>query len=743
MMKFSPTYIAFGVLLLTAAEADQSGEVVSKIEANAGDVRNCPTTSPIFPDDPLYRMEVLPGAGFDALRSVDMGQVHAYNYSQCRVSNDGRYLLPDSVFVIPTLESHVQVFSEFIDHWDDYTSTISSSISASASFQSIISGKFSTEYESVKSHMYRDSSVTTRVQLRNALYKVKLQPDSDLHPVFKARLFEMAANIQSNNTEYARYLAELMVRQYGTHYVTSMDAGAVLSQVDHIKSSFLANSESSRVAVTASASANFLGKFSIGVGFNFSVTDKDTQQFIDNRTFSKLYSWGGPPYNTNMTVAEWENGILNGLVAIDRTGDPLYYAITPTTLPEMPESTVYQLANLVSQAISRYYRTNTRQGCTNANSPNFDFQANVDDHSCEATQTNYTFGGVYQTCTPKSRNYEDLCNSGPAPVSQMNPLTGDASCPDPYTSVLLHRGQYKHTVYKPECKEHCTLGIFNCRSDCYKKPITSVVYYETYWCVNPGQAEKNSGYLFGGYYTSAVANPFSGMQSCPRYYTPLHLGVDVYICVSNDYELGSQAAIPFAGFMSCDAGNPQASTTPSMDNPSSWPHACPAGFSQHLLGLDGDCEINYCVKTGSFNKHQLIPPRLPPFRKRKQMNPNTTSTLVIIGNHGVVWYKNEDGEWVKDYDGTQSGKLFIDGFNGDSDPSDAGSSSSGSLSRGSVAGISISATIALCTIIAFFVFMGYSIKKRIAKRCRRAGEDACYLSISEGNTPSPTNNDTV
>ena len=89
----------------------------------SGDVRNCPTTSPVYRDEPLYRMEVLPGAGFDNLRNLDMGQVHSYTYSQCRISNDGRYLLPDNVFLIPTQRSHVEVFAEYFDHWDSYTST--------------------------------------------------------------------------------------------------------------------------------------------------------------------------------------------------------------------------------------------------------------------------------------------------------------------------------------------------------------------------------------------------------------------------------------------------------------------------------------------------------------------------------------------------------------------------------------------------------------------------------------------
>ena len=56
----------------------------------SGDVRNCPSFSPQNASRPLYRMEVLPGLGFDNLRNLDMGQVQFYNYSTCKISKDGR-----------------------------------------------------------------------------------------------------------------------------------------------------------------------------------------------------------------------------------------------------------------------------------------------------------------------------------------------------------------------------------------------------------------------------------------------------------------------------------------------------------------------------------------------------------------------------------------------------------------------------------------------------------------------------
>ena len=709
----------------------------------AGDVRNCPTTSPIFPGEPLLRMEVLPGAGFDALRSLDMGQVHAYNYSQCRVSNDGRYLLPDNVFLVPIMKSHVQVFSELIDHWDKYTSTTSTTVTLEAGYMSLVSGKFSYEYLSVKSHMHNDLSIATRVQLRNALYKVTLQPNSELHPTFKSRLFEIAGSIQSNNKKFAHYLAELTIREYGTHYITSMDAGAVLSQVDYIKSTALQDSDFNKKAVTASASANFLGKFSFGASFKHSDIQSHTQRFIDNRTYSEVFSWGGPAFSPNMTVNEWEDGVPNALVAIDRAGDPLHYAITPTTLPEIPESTVYDVAHFIFQAITRYYKVNTRHGCTDRDSENFDFQANVDDKSCKPPNTNFTFGGVYQTCAYTSNQYENLCDGGPQPMRQDNPLTGDTSCHEPYVPVLLHTGQYSHIFRKQVCQNHCSWFGLECHENCYLQPYTTTISYKAYWCVAPGHTEQNSGYLFGGFYTSSTANPFLGTKSCPRYYTPLHFGEDMHICVSDDYELGYPYSIPFAGFESCTTGNPLAAKNPSMDNPASWPHACPVGFSQHMVTVDENCEINFCIKSGSFNQQHTVPPRIPPYRKYKQMNPNATNILVVIGTYGEIWYKNSDGQWVKEYSEGQSGKDWVTGMvnlepsgpvthndtNVGISTSPSSSSSSDSLSSGAVAAISISATLALCTIIAVAVFTGYFVKKKRGKS-RKDGEEN-YLHINE------------
>ena len=69
------------------------------------------------------------------------------------------------------------------------------------------------------------------------------------------------------------------------------------------------------------------------------------------------------------------------------------------------------------------------------------------------------------------------------------------------------------------------------------------------------------GYLFGGLYSDTVNNVITKTKKCPIKFYPQRFGPkDMYVCISDDYELGAQYSIPFGGFMSCTAGNPLAMT---------------------------------------------------------------------------------------------------------------------------------------------------------------------------------------
>lgn len=114
---------------------------------------------------PISALEVLPGSGWDNLRNLDMGRVMNISYILCQTSEDGLYLIPDEVFVIPHKETGVETNSEIISSWMEEKGLTSHRINADISFLPKLNGKFSTENQRMKSHQVRDSSTTTRVQV--------------------------------------------------------------------------------------------------------------------------------------------------------------------------------------------------------------------------------------------------------------------------------------------------------------------------------------------------------------------------------------------------------------------------------------------------------------------------------------------------------------------------------------------------------------------------------------------------
>ena len=701
-----------------------------------GDMRNCQLS---VNNGPQYRMEVLPGGGFDNLRNLDMGLVHAYNYSLCQISPDGKYLLPDNVFLIPLQQSKVELNSEYFDHWNKYTDMTASSINAHGGFGGI-SGKFSAGYKSMKSHQYNQQSKTARTQARYKVYTVKLQPAAQLHPTFRAALHKIAMNIENNNTEYASYLAQLLVRDYGTHYVTSVEAGAIIAKTDYLNTTY--TDDKSKTTITASASASFFGV--VNVGGSYSHTTTTDHGYNSSITHSEITSYGGPPFQPiAFSFTDWEKGIPDTLVAIDRSGEPLYYAINSNTLPELPDITVQEVADTVEKEVARYYRVNTRGGCTDAKAPNFNFQANVDDKSCKLPNTNFSFGGVYQTCENGHLwifDLGDMCAEGR--VAQKNPLTGDYSCPEPYQPILLHSG----FIQKVMTVRHCWTGFFS--EECRNEKRLILASYKSYWCAAmPGTTvPQQTGYLFGGFYTSYQDNMLTEAKSCPKYYLPLRLLEDVMVCVSGSYEAARDNHINFGGFESCTIGNPLAIAHPLQDS-MTWPHACPAHFTPQLVTVDGDCEVNFCIHKGAFSSSTLFPVKLPPFHSHPKHKQNTTHTVALITLSGEVWLTNKTEEWYKIDTSVKSREDLLMEISGEeawqglsptnSTPTQQGLSPTSNadpntqhspqgLSTVAVAAISVVTTLAIGTLVLLVVWLG----RKLNSRKNKSG----YSDLHDSNT---------
>ncbi|KAK5909805.1 hypothetical protein CesoFtcFv8_003701 [Champsocephalus esox] len=589
-------------------------------------LRECRATTNVS----VPALEVLPGGGWDNLRNMDTGRVMNISYFQCQTTEDGLYLIPDEVFVIPYKETGVETSSEIISSWLEQKSSTSHSINADISFLSALNGKFSKENQRMKTHQVKDSSTTTRVQVRNFIYTVKVYPDFTLDARFAQQAKEIADAIENNQTRNADYLSERMVLDYGTHVITSVDAGATLVQEDYLSSSYVSDNLSEGSSVKAQAGLNFFDKLKFDISSQNTQQSSSLQTYQSNIQYSLIQSHGGGiPFYPGITLQKWQESTRNNLVAIDRSGFPLHYFINTNTFPDLPQPTVGKVAIAVSQAVERYFKVNTRPGCVDVNSKNFNFQANIDDASCEGPATNLSFGGVYQECVHLSSDAGPLCDA----LAHKNPDTGDFSCRSPYTATLL-RSEVRQQDYKTyDCYDQshrCWLVLTCHRQVCQDNYHVRSARINSYWCSVSGKAPENSGYLFGGIYSPSLLNPLTKAKSCPPNFIPLNVLSDgQVICVSDEYETGTSHSVPFGGLFSCQSNNPLAGGQ----------HRCPPKFSQHLASVSDGCEILYCVQSGLFTGGELLPVRLPPFTKPPLVSMQATNTVMVMTEGEKSWVR--------------------------------------------------------------------------------------------------------
>lgn len=622
--------------------------------------------------DGVERFEVLPGIGWDNLENRDGGLLVSFNYSKCQTTDDGKYLIPDNIFTVPLKTSHLEIFGEIFDHWTDYTSSTASSINLNADLQKdtfSISGSFSAEFENVKKHQIADKSITTRVQAKYVQYTARLQPDSPLSPSFRQRLKNIAFYVQKNMTIMASYASQVLIRDFGTHVLSSIDAGAIVAQIDEVKSTFAKSLNKDSSKIVAAASASFQSVFKFDAKFETTASSDIQKQYEGNRTHSVINAIGGPMFKPhNFTLNDWASQVKSNLVSVDRLGFPIYELITLESVPELPPFLLYSVVEHVKNAIEDYYQFNMYRGCTDIDSPNFSYMANVDDGSCTFKGQNYSFGGIYQTCHQVGQLNENLC----AEYIQKNPLTAGFSCPVGYKSIFLSENRIASSELRTKCT---SCGLFYLSECCSNYYVYGSATYKAYWCVGQRDLINHDGFLFGGIFSDAIENPLTQSRDCPQHFYQLTIGAGMQVCVSDDFELGYRYSVPFAGFFSCKAGNPLAieedmssgsddiSSYLSSANPDEWPRRCPSGYSMHLASVEiGTCEVNYCVQARAFSYKGLPPIRRPPFFK-------LPTNAFDDGDNSRELFKVDDDRktWIKLTPQTPNQTLYPQGMNSSSE----------------------------------------------------------------------------
>ncbi|XP_053395398.1 macrophage-expressed gene 1 protein-like [Mercenaria mercenaria] len=593
----------------------------------------------------VQRLETLPGMGWDNLRNMQMDMVFRHEYTQCKTSEDGMFLIPDGVTALPTKFSRVVTNMNEYENWNNFTSIDSHSINSEIGLfghLSQIGGKFSSEYETTKKVQYQQKTALYRNQLRLSRYKSNIDRGSKLSASFDSRIRRIAVHIMSNRTRLANYESQLLVRRYGSHVLSTVEIGGAFVQTDQLKTEFNSINYKRKQSIIASAGFKFLNFFGFNISAEYSrksmTSEDDFDEYTSYRMSSEIVTLGGKITKANEELlGTWLDSLENNLVAIDRFGEPLFFYVREEYFPDIPEFVIYQVRHQVQQAVNSYYKYNAYMGCMKPSAPNFSFQANLADKTCQSPKVRYGFGGVYQTCTSYSSGLTDLCPE----FNQFNPLTGGYSCPDNYKPVLIKEGGKRTQRYVAE--QYTCSGWFSSDTCTRYRIEYSAASYAAYWCAAKESEGSVKGFLFGGLFTSSLVNLFTQTNNCPPHFYPLKILEDLSICVSSDIELASVNALPFAGLFSCVSGNPfmKASHPTNTDE---YPRGCPEGYSQHLAYVYEGCEIDFCIEAGSLSTKTLPRIKRPPYiPKPLDLQNGTGNGTIIFNSDGSVWKMILDG----------------------------------------------------------------------------------------------------
>ena len=98
--------------------------------------------------------------------------------------------------------------------------------------------------------------------------------------------------------------------------------------------------------------------------------------YDQNLTASDILAIGGPPLTEEISISNWQNGIMDNLAIIDRSGDPILFAITPANFPEIDGTILRDVSKIIQETAERYFDDNNIPGCVDVTDINLDFQAN-------------------------------------------------------------------------------------------------------------------------------------------------------------------------------------------------------------------------------------------------------------------------------------------------------------------------------------------------------------------------------
>lgn len=102
----------------------------------------------------------------------------------------------------------------------------------------------------------------------------------------------------------APILAELVIRDFGTHVITKAEVGALIEQEDYIDSKATGDQEISLDELKAASAASFFQTIKFTTSASRNVSYKTQEKFNSALRHTKIYTNGGPGVNRLLNVVD-------------------------------------------------------------------------------------------------------------------------------------------------------------------------------------------------------------------------------------------------------------------------------------------------------------------------------------------------------------------------------------------------------------------------------------------------------
>uniref|UniRef100_A0AC35F7K4 Macrophage-expressed gene 1 protein n=1 Tax=Panagrolaimus sp. PS1159 TaxID=55785 RepID=A0AC35F7K4_9BILA len=571
----------------------------------------------------VQSLDGMAGVGWDNLMNVVTQPVISSTFSKCQITPDGKFLIPDSIFAIPIQQSQIDQSAQFYDQFNDYwhKTTDDMNVDAKGGYGPFkIGGSYSKKNIDTKYTMFKQNTKVLHATLKHRAYTLVSDLSAGLHPLFKNRLLEIAGYLRRGLTFQAKYLAEMIIRDYGTHYIERAEVGALIEQEDFIQinESEIATSEFEEIKKSASASLKLKVFGDISGSSTETSETNTTAKYKSMIRQSNFRTFGGPSIdrlariNWNKTV---ENMMIDNLVPLNHKGAFLHSLIVKTHFPELASSELVSLGHLLGNVTRDYYERNVIRGCTNPKSTNFNYQV-----------SHYKNNSLKEYEKTLKANYDDHSCNDVVPVKR-----------------TIVRGFFEGEDQPPPSADPATLPPTTTTTTTTVPPPPLGFDIRPYGgvfqrCTPLGKATSELLY-FGGIYDENELNPTVGATGCPGQYEAYKIGTKTTVCLSNILQ-EKRFRTEFGGFFSCQ--------TPAKEA------HCPLGFTQYLATVLNDCEVFYCAKTDVSSKNFNAPTiKRPPFMEDSVMLTNNTDGKIVGYINGSYWMEIPVDKAIKSID--QSG----------------------------------------------------------------------------------------